>query len=399
MDRKFNFVGWLVISVVVAAFFAYLWRPTGPNFKPIAYSRFETLLNENKIDKVWVSQNALEGSLKKAANDGLKNFETTQVTPSLAASLYKHHVTFYGEANSSWLGLIFSWVIPVVLVFGLWTWLSKRFSAAQGGPGGGLLAIGKSRAKIYVERDTKVSFGDVAGVQEAKEELEEIVQFLRDPKRYGRLGARIPKGVLLVGPPGTGKTLLARAVAGEARVKFFSVSGSEFIEMFVGVGAARVHDLFEQARKEAPAIIFIDEIDALGGVRMGNMFGGFDEKAQTLNQLLVELDGFDPTTGVVLLAATNRPEILDPALLRAGRFDRQVLVDRPDKKGRIEILNVHLRKAMRGQDVNAVTTCHAAWRQSGGPFRLLGGSRAHCHRTRKEEPPSYSKRTGVHCLP
>src|SRR5436305_4093229 len=217
--------------------------------------------------------------------------------------------------------------------------------ASQGGGGlGSFMAIGKSRAKIYVENKTGVSFADVAGVDEAKAELQEVVDFLKDPKKYGRLGARVPKGVLLVGPPGTGKTLLARAVAGEASVAFFSISGSEFVEMFVGVGAARVRDLFEQAKAKAPAIIFIDETDALGRARGAGGFGGHDEKEQTLNQLLVELDGFDPMTGLVLLAATNRPEILDPALLRAGRFDRQVLVDRPDKRGRLAILQVHARK-------------------------------------------------------
>src|SRR5436305_3583981 len=217
--------------------------------------------------------------------------------------------------------------------------------ASQGGGGlGSFMAIGKSRAKIYVENKTGVSFADVAGVDEAKAELQEVVDFLKDPKKYGGLGARVPKGVLLVGPPGTGKTLLARAVAGEAGVAFFSISGSEFVEMFVGVGAARVRDLFEQAKAKAPAIIFIDELDALGRARGAGGFGGHDEKEQTLNQLLVELDGFDPMTGLVLLAATNRPEILDPALLRAGRFDRQVLVDRPDKRGRLAILQVHARK-------------------------------------------------------
>ena len=215
------------------------------------------------------------------------------------------------------------------MFFGLWMFVIRRFGQGAGG----LMAIGKSRAKIYVENDTKVTFADVAGVDEAKEELKEVVDFLKDPKGYGRLGARMPKGVLLIGPPGTGKTLLARAVAGEAGVPFFSITGSEFVEMFVGVGAARVRDLFEQARKEAPAIIFIDELDALGRARGACPYGGNDEKEQTLNQLLVEMDGFDPTSGVILLAATNRPEILDPALLRAGRFDRQVLVDRPDKNG------------------------------------------------------------------
>jgi cell division protease FtsH len=227
-----------------------------------------------------------------------------------------------------------------------------RKMAAGGGLGGGLMAIGKSKAKVYVETDTGVTFADVAGVDEAKQELQEVIDFLRNPEHYGRLGGRMPKGVLLVGPPGTGKTLIAKAVAGEAKVPFFSISGSEFVEMFVGVGAARVRDLFEQARLRAPAIVFIDELDAMGRSRMpGAMGGGNDEKEQTLNQLLVELDGFDTKSGVVLLAATNRPEILDPALLRAGRFDRQVLVDRPDKKGRIQILAVHLKKIIVGPDV------------------------------------------------
>ena len=223
----------------------------------------------------------------------------------------------------------------------------------SGGLGGGMMQIGKSKARVYVETDMKVSFADVAGVDEAKDELKEIIEFLRDPQAYGRLGGRMPKGVLLVGPPGTGKTLLARAVAGEAKVPFFSISGSEFVEMFVGVGAARVRDLFEQARAQAPAIIFIDELDALGRARgAGPLSGGHDEKEQTLNQLLVEMDGFDTSSGLVLLAATNRPEILDPALLRAGRFDRQVLVDRPDKVGRVQILKVHLKKARLDADVD-----------------------------------------------
>jgi cell division protease FtsH len=215
------------------------------------------------------------------------------------------------------------------------------------------MSVGKSKAKVYVETDTKVTFADVAGVDEAKSELQEIVAFLKEPKGYGRLGARMPKGVLLVGPPGTGKTLLARAVAGEAGVPFFSISGSEFVEMFVGVGAARVRDLFEQARQKAPAIIFIDELDALGGARAAYPYGGgHEEKEQTLHQLLSELDGFDPRDGLILLGATNRPEILDPALLRAGRFDRQVLVDRPERAGRIAILKVHLRKARVANDVD-----------------------------------------------
>jgi cell division protease FtsH len=221
------------------------------------------------------------------------------------------------------------------------------------GIGGGLMSIGKSKAKVYVESDTGVRFDDVAGVDEAKDELREVVDFLKNPEQYSRLGGRMPKGILLVGPPGTGKTLLAKAVAGQAKVPFFSISGSEFVEMFVGVGAARVRDLFEQARSQAPAIIFIDELDALGRARgIGPYVGGHDEKEQTLNQLLAEMDGFDSSKGLIILAATNRPEILDPALLRAGRFDRQVLVDRPDKKGRADILRVHLRKAKLAADVD-----------------------------------------------
>ncbi|MFW9674449.1 AAA family ATPase, partial [Vibrio parahaemolyticus] len=246
---------------------------------------------------------------------------------------------------------LLSWIIPAAMFFGIWLFLLKRIGSGLGG--GGMMQIGKSKARVYVETDMKVSFADVAGVDEAKDELKEIIEFLRDPQTYGRLGGRMPKGVLLVGPPGTGKTLLARAVAGEAKVPFFSISGSEFVELFVGVGAARVRDLFEQARAQAPAIIFIDELDALGRARgAGPLSGGHDEKEQTLNQLLVEMDGFDTSSGLVLLAATNRPEILDPALLRAGRFDRQVLVDRPDKVGRVQILNVHLKKSRLGTDVD-----------------------------------------------
>jgi cell division protease FtsH len=246
---------------------------------------------------------------------------------------------------------LISWIAPVLIFFGLWMVLMRRM---QGGQGlGGLVNIGKSKAKVYLETQTGVTFKDVAGVDEAKAELQEIVSFLKDKDKYGRLGAHIPKGILLVGPPGTGKTLLARAVAGEAGVPFFSISGSEFVEMFVGVGAARVRDLFEQAQKAAPCIIFIDELDALGRARSAvSGYGGNDEKEQTLNQLLSELDGFDPRVGIVLLAATNRPEVLDAALLRAGRFDRQIVVDRPERKGRAEILRVHTKRITLAKDVD-----------------------------------------------
>jgi cell division protease FtsH len=247
---------------------------------------------------------------------------------------------------------ILSWILPVFVFFGLWLLLMKRMGG-KGGMGGGFMSVGQSKAKIYVEKDTKVTFKDVAGVEEAKEELKEVVDFLKDPKSFGRLGARVPKGLLLIGPPGTGKTLFAKAVAGEAGVPFFSISGSEFVEMFVGVGAARVRDLFEQARKKAPCIIFIDELDALGRARqVGGFSAGNDEKEQTLNQLLAELDGFDSRSGIVLLAATNRPEILDPALLRSGRFDKQILIDKPDRKGRFDILKIHTRDFLLDQKVD-----------------------------------------------
>ena len=346
---KFNI--WYGIAAVfgvllIQYFFAYSQQVT-----EIPYSEFETYLAEKKIAEVAISDNYVQGKFKQPLPSGQTMFVTTRVDPDLADRLQESGVVYTGRIESNIIGNILSWTLPILLFFGIWYFMMRRISA--GGGAGGLMQIGKSRAKVYVETDVKVTFDDVAGVDEAEDELKEIVDFLRNPEEYGRLGGRMPKGVLLVGPPGTGKTLIARAVAGEAKVPFFSISGSEFVEMFVGVGAARVRDLFEQARAKAPAIIFIDELDALGRARgAGPMYGGHDEKEQTLNQLLVELDGFDPTLGVVLLAATNRPEILDPALLRAGRFDRQVLVDRPDKKGRIQILKLHMAKAKLAPDVD-----------------------------------------------
>jgi cell division protease FtsH len=350
MDKREHINFWYVAGAILLMLFIQSLYLQSTKLTPIPYSRFETLLNDNKIKEVAISQNQIQGTLKEAEPDGLKDFVTTRVQPpELADALNKHGVTYSGVIESHWLADLLSWILPAIFFVGIWMFAIRRMG--QGGLGG-LMTIGKSRAKIYVEKETKVTFADVAGVDEAKEELVEIVNFLKDPKTYGRLGGRPPKGVLLVGPPGTGKTLLARAVAGEAGVPFFSISGSEFVEMFVGVGAARVRDLFEQARQHAPAIIFIDELDALGRARGPFSMGGQDEKDQTLNQLLAELDGFDPSSGLVLLAATNRPEVLDPALLRAGRFDRQILVDRPDKKGREQILKVHLRKAKLATDVN-----------------------------------------------
>ncbi|HEY3356557.1 MAG TPA: ATP-dependent zinc metalloprotease FtsH [Polyangia bacterium] len=324
-----------------------------PGRTTISYSEFQRLLRDEKVKEVVVSATEIRGELKEPDAAKGRYFKANRVEPELAKDLARSGIAFAGKVDSSLLPALLSWGLPIVVLVGVWLFLQRRM-AARGGPGAGLLAVGKNKSKVFVETDTKATFRDVAGVDEAKDELKEVVAFLRDPKAYGRLGARMPKGVLLVGAPGTGKTLLARAVAGEAGVPFFSISGSEFVEMFVGVGAARVRDLFEQARGQAPCIIFIDELDALGRARAAYpmMGGGHDEKEQTLNQLLVELDGFDPSSGIVLLAATNRPEILDPALLRAGRFDRQVLVDRPDKKGRAAILAVHMVKVTVDGDVH-----------------------------------------------
>jgi len=322
------------------------WSWSSPRETELRYSEFLELVETGGVDDVVVSGNRISGRLV-TSRDGAGRFRTTRVEPGLAERLEASDVPYTGRTPSG-LGPILLSLLPLFLLIGLTVLLFRR-AGAGGGPG--LMSVGKSRAKVYVETDTRTGFDDVAGVDEAKAELSEIVHFLRDPSHYGRLGARMPKGVLLVGPPGTGKTLLARAVAGEAGAPFFSISGSEFVEMFVGVGAARVRDLFERARSKAPCIIFIDELDALGRARGAGGIGGHDEKEQTLNQLLVELDGFDPTSGIVLLGATNRPEVLDPALLRAGRFDRQVLVDRPDKAGRVAILHVHLRRVRLAPDV------------------------------------------------
>ncbi len=351
VDKRIQFnLGYFVIAVIVISLIQDWWH-SYRTVEIIPYSEFEQLLKNNRIEELAIRQNYLEGKFKEAEPDGRSRFITTRVEPDLAKHLAQYNVKFTGVIESTFFRDLLSWVLPVLFFFLIWMFVFRRIADKQGF--GGLMSVGKSKAKVYVETGIKVSFDDVAGVDEAKEELQEIVQFLKDPKEYGRLGARIPKGILLVGPPGTGKTLLARAVAGEAGVTFFSISGSEFVEMFVGVGAARVRDLFEQARKAAPCIIFIDELDALGrarGISPGG--GGHDEKEQTLNQLLSELDGFDPSQGIVLLAATNRPEVLDPALLRAGRFDRQILVDRPDKTGRIAILRVHMKKVRIAEEVD-----------------------------------------------
>ena len=328
-----------------------------PYFNPteVPYSEFKAAVNAGKVEEVSISSTIIHGRMKAdapsegkeskaekegtpAAQDG-NIFNTVRVDdPDLIRELDEHNVKVTGVIESTFFRDLLSWVVPIALFFGVWLFLLRRMGQGQGG----FMTVGRSKAKIYMEKEVKVSFADVAGVEEAKDELREVIDFLKTPEKFRRLGGRIPKGILLVGPPGTGKTLLAKAVAGESGVPFFSISGSEFVEMFVGVGAARVRDLFVQAKDKAPCIIFIDELDALGKARgMGPI--AHEEREQTLNQLLVEMDGFDSRVGVILMAATNRPEILDPALLRAGRFDRHVLVDRPDKAGRLAILKVHAR--------------------------------------------------------
>ena len=351
MERKTHFNFWYFVIAMLAIILLQHWLLGGRQIETVPYSEFQAMVRDGQVSEVSVADEYIRGVLRQPLPDGRTQIFAHRVDPALAKDLEQYDVTFTGIAQNTFISTLLSWVVPVLIFVVAWMYLFRRLAERQGM--GGFLNVGKSKAKVYMETDTKVTFEDVAGVDEAKEELQEVVRFLREPDAYGRLGAHIPKGVLLVGPPGCGKTLLARAVAGEAQVRFFSINGSEFVELFVGVGAARVRDLFEQARKNAPCIVFIDELDALGRARgLSPVSGGSDEKEQTLNQLLSELDGFDPSAGVVLLAATNRPEILDPALLRAGRFDRQILVDRPDRVGRVQILEVHLRNVRVGPDVD-----------------------------------------------
>ena len=352
-DKKAQFhIGYFLIAILGILLVRDLWLQS-MQVEPIPYNEFTRLLEEGEVKEVIITDNYIRGVLKNPGTNKKEKFVTSRVETDLANELQKYDIKYTRIIENTFWRDLLSWTLPALLFIGVWIFLVKRLASKGGlGGGGGLMSIGSSKAKIYVETDIKTRFDDVAGIDEAKEELVEIVNFLKDQDEYGRLGARMPKGALLVGPPGTGKTLLAKAIAGEASVPFFFISGSEFVEMFVGVGAARVRDLFEQAKKHAPCIIFIDELDALGKARGSHpMVGGHDEKEQTLNQLLVEMDGFDSKTGIVILAATNRPEILDPALLRAGRFDRQILIDRPDKRGRIEILNVHIKKIKVSSEV------------------------------------------------
>ena len=321
--------------------------------KSIPYSEFLRMAKDGKVADVAVTDSIIQGRmLTEDGPDGQGvRFQTVRVDSDVSAVLDKNGIEYTGKIQSNFLANLFSWIFPVLILVGFWYFIMKRFQQQQGG----FMSLGKNKAKIYMDNDVQVKFEDAAGVDEAKQELVEVIDFLKEPERFTRIGGQIPRGILLVGPPGTGKTLLAKAVAGESMVPFFSLSGSEFVEMFVGLGAARVRDLFKQAKENAPCIVFVDELDALGKARGVGTMGGHDEREQTLNQLLVELDGFDPNMGVILMAATNRPEILDPALLRPGRFDRQILVDRPDKIGRRDILQVHLKKISVEQDLDVDT--------------------------------------------
>jgi cell division protease FtsH len=340
---------WYVLAFLVIAAIAQGIFYSFQAGRTVEYSEFKSLLRAGKIQEVVLSEDRVRGVLKQADEPGRKAFTAVRIEdPKLVEELEQQQVRFSGEVASRWLPELLGWILPLLFLIALWTFFFRRMGGAEGG----VMSFARSRAKIYSEDDVKVSFGDVAGVDEAENELREIVEFLKTPKKYTSIGGRIPKGVLLVGPPGTGKTLLAKAVAGEAKVPFFSLSGSEFVEMFVGVGAARVRDLFAQAESKAPCIVFIDELDALGKVRVQSPLGSHEEREQTLNQLLAEMDGFDSKKGVIIMGATNRPEVLDPALLRPGRFDRQVLVDKPDVRGREEILRIHVRDVKVAPDVD-----------------------------------------------
>ncbi len=351
MNKKTRFsIGYFLFIFVIMSLIHTLFFQ-GAHYQRIPYNEFRAMLKDGGVERVDIRGDRLQGVLKRRDVNGRQRFfETAKVAdPELIKLLEDAGVTFQGQFEPPWLVQMFTtWVLPLAILFAIYAFVLRRM-----GPGQGVMAFGKNKAKIFAEKEVGVRFPDVAGVDEAKEELAEVVDYLKNPDRYLRLGGKIPRGVLLVGPPGCGKTLMAKAVAGEAGVFFFSISGSEFVEMFVGLGAARVRDLFEQAMEKAPCIVFVDELDALGKARgVGNLAGGHDEREQTLNQLLVEMDGFDTRKGVIIMAATNRPEILDPALLRPGRFDRQVLVDRPDLSGRRHILNVHTKTLVLGQDVD-----------------------------------------------
>ena len=344
--KKTNFTIWYFVIAFLIIIFVQSYFFTKGTEDVIPYSEFKESMRAGRIKELTITLETISGEW--TTEKGTRKFQTIRVEdPDLVKDLESHKVKYTGKIDSKWVTNILSWIIPLIFFILVWRFLFSRI-----GPETSVMSFGKSRAKIFAEKDKKVTFADVAGIDEAKEELKEVVEFLKNPGKFQRLGAKIPKGVLLVGTPGTGKTLLAKAVAGEANVPFFSISGSNFVEMFVGVGAARVRDLFAQAQNHATCIIFIDELDALGKARGMNPVGRHDEQEQTLNQLLAEMDGFDPNACVIIMAATNRPEILDPALLRPGRFDRHVLVDRPDIVGREEILRIHSRQIKLSPEVD-----------------------------------------------
>ncbi|WP_346353654.1 ATP-dependent zinc metalloprotease FtsH [Azotosporobacter soli] len=346
MNKFFRNVSFYLLIIIIAISIIDYYSSRTTNKQEVNYSQFLKQLDERKVDRVTIVDNTVEGSL----SDGTKFMTIVPNDPTLIGTLREKGVDIKAQLppQPPWWTSIFSSILPMLLLIGVWFFIMQQ---TQGG-GNRVMSFGKSRAKMQGEERIKVTFHDVAGADEAKQELEEVVEFLKQPKKFNDLGARIPKGVLLFGPPGTGKTLLARAVAGEAGVPFFSISGSDFVEMFVGVGASRVRDLFEQAKKNAPCIVFIDEIDAVGRQRGAGLGGGHDEREQTLNQLLVEMDGFGVNEGIIIIAATNRPDILDPALLRPGRFDRHIVVDKPDVKGRFEILKVHTKGKPVAKEAN-----------------------------------------------
>ena len=344
---------WLVLGFLLMLALGQAFFFSMQSGETLAYSDFKAAVRAGKVQDVTVAEDRVRGVLKAEGESKARPFTAVRIEdPKLIEELEKYGVAHRGEVASRWMGEVLGWVIPLLFIVALWSFFFRRMGGAEGG----VMSFARSKAKVYAEDDVKVRFVDVAGVDEAEEELKEIVEFLKTPKKYTSIGGRIPKGVLLVGPPGTGKTLLARAVAGEAKVPFFSLSGSEFVEMFVGVGASRVRDLFAQADAKAPCIVFIDELDALGKVRIQSPMGSHEEREQTLNQLLAEMDGFDARKGVIIMGATNRPEVLDPALLRPGRFDRQVLVDKPDVRGREEILRIHVKtvKISEGVDLKVI---------------------------------------------
>ncbi|MFP5212466.1 MAG: ATP-dependent zinc metalloprotease FtsH, partial [Acidobacteriota bacterium] len=348
-QNKMHFSIWYFLLVLLGLAWLQSYM-VEPQSERITYSEFKQWVRDGKVDNLVLGPERIRGEIKDAKDPASRYFAALRVEdPELVKMLDEKGIKYTGYAENKWLAVILSWLLPLAVFIFFWSFLMRRMGG--GGPQG-VLSVGKARVKIYAEKELGITFDDVAGIDEAKSELEEIVQFLKDPGKFQRLGGRIPKGVLLVGAPGTGKTLLAKAVAGEAGVTFFSMSGSEFVEMFVGVGAARVRDLFGQAKEQAPCIIFVDELDALGKARGLNPIGGHDEREQTLNQLLVEMDGFDPRAGVIIMAATNRPEILDPALLRPGRFDRHVAIDKPDIRGREAILKIHARDVKLGPDMD-----------------------------------------------